>query len=83
MNDLTDYTLVTTIAVVLLTVAQLLFLVVVTIVGLKLLKVLKKANETVTMSKEFMSGLREQQLKSTSMFKLGLFAMKQLKKFKR
>ncbi len=83
MNEIADYALVTTIAVVLLAIAQIIFLVVITVLGLKILNVVREASQTVSMSKEFVTSLREQQRREVSLFKLGLFAFKQFGRLKR
>ncbi len=83
MNELSDYALVTTIAVVLLAIGQIIFLIVITVLGLKILNIVRDATQTVSMGKEFVTSLREQQRRDASLFKLGIFAMKQFGRLRR
>ena len=83
MNDVANYAQITTVAVVILVAMQVVFLIVVVAVGIRIFAILKRINQTTKMSKEFVSALREQQMKSSSLMKLGIFAFKTAKGMKR
>lgn len=78
MNDLTDYAMITTIAVVLLAVTQIVFLAIVSFLAFRLYKIVKTAQSTVTLTKEFVRSLRFQQAANNSVIKLMWFAARRL-----
>lgn len=83
MEDIQTYTQITTIAVCLLAVCQIIFLIAVTILLTRLNKLVKNVKQTTDMSKDFVQSLREQQLKQIPLWKLGIFAFKQARTLKR
>jgi hypothetical protein len=76
MDAIQDYTLVTTIAIGLLVVSQLLFLLMVTILVFRINRIVKSVRQTSDMSRDFVRSLREEQLKRVPLWQLGLFAFK-------
>ena len=76
MDNIQTYTQITTAAVVLLVLSQLIFLIVTVTILSKVKKLVNNLQQTSNMGKAFMQSLREQQLKHVPLWKLGLFAFK-------
>lgn len=83
MEEIANYAQVTTVAVIILVVMQVLLLAVATALGLKLYFLVKRVSATAKMSKDFMVDLREQQIKNSSIARLGMFAFKNFKKIRK
>ena len=83
MEDIQTYTQVTTVAVCLLIVCQVVFLIVITVILTRLNKLVKNVKQTTDMSKEFVSSLRDQQLQQAPLWKLGIFAFKKARSLKK
>ncbi len=83
MDDVGNYVQITTIAIVILVAMQVVFLVVLAAVGMRIFAILKSIKQTTKMSKEFVGAMREQQIKNSSLMKLGIFAFKNMKGLKR
>lgn len=76
MNELNDYAMITTIAVVLLAVGQIIMAAVVTVVVFKIMKLINTLNYSAEQGKEFIASLRNQQQKGSSPLKMLIFAAK-------
>lgn len=83
MEDIANYAQITTVAVIILIVMQALFFIIATALGVKLYLILRRINSTARMSKEFVADLREQQIKNVSLVRLGMFAFRNIKQFKK
>ena len=83
MDDIQNYALVTTIAVCLLALSQIIFLVFLTTFLTKAKKAVNNIQQTSDMSKDFIRSLRDEQLRRVSLWQLGLFAFKRAKSMKR
>jgi hypothetical protein len=83
MNEIVDYTQITTIAVVILVVVQIVVLLVVGAVAVKTYFIVRRVGATAKLSKDFMTDLRNQQIKNVSFVQLGLFALRRIRKLKK
>jgi ABC-type multidrug transport system fused ATPase/permease subunit len=83
MNEIVDYTQITTVAVVILVIMQLVVLLIVGVVATKTYLLVKRVSATAKISKEFVSDLRQQQIKNVSLVQLGLFALRRVKKLRK
>jgi len=83
LNDISTYTLVTTIAVCLLAFLQVIVLSVLAVIGFKIYRIIKSVHDTTQAAHEVITGVRNQQLKNVSVLKLGLFAFKKIRAMKR
>lgn len=83
MEAVQDYTLITTIAVALLVLGQLVFFAVTVILLLRMNKLVTKLRQTSDMSKDFIKSLRQEQLRRVPLWQLGLFAYKKARSLRR
>lgn len=76
MDEVQIYALITTIAVCLLVLSQVIVLVIVGVVASRIGKTVRNIKQTSEMSKEFIASLREEQSRRGPLWTLGLYAIK-------
>lgn len=76
MDDIQIYTLITTIAVCLLILSQVVVLIIVGVVAARVGKTVRNIKQTTEMGKEFLTSLREEQSRRGPLWALGLYAFK-------
>lgn len=76
MDEIQIFALVVTIAIGLLVVAQVVFLLALTLVLTRVARTIRNVKQTTEMSKEFVSALRQEQMRNGPLWLLGWFAFK-------